>query len=99
MNKSPLDIIKQNDTELFAHISANKNSAFKAGALSVKNKLLIAIALDAAKGSVEGVKSLAQQAIIAGATKEEIFETLRVVYYIYGVGSIYTAARALEDML
>lgn len=99
MNKNPLDVIMENDHELFTHISADKNTAFKAGALSVKTKLLIGLALDAAKGSVEGVKSLAIQAVDAGATKDEIFDTLRVVYYIYGVGSMYTAAKALEDVI
>lgn len=98
MNKHPLDVIMENDHELFSHISVDKNAAFKAAALSVKTKLLIGLALDAAKGSVEGVKSLALQAIEAGATKEEIFDTLRVVYYINGVGSMYTAGRALNDI-
>jgi len=44
------------------------------------------------------VRALAQQAMKAGATKEEIAETLRVTQYISGVGSVYTAARALEDL-
>jgi len=34
-----------------------------------------------------------------GATKEEIMETLRVVNHVCGVGSIYTAAAALQDIL
>ena len=99
MNKNPLDIIKENDNELFSQISACKSSAFAAGSISVKNKLLIGLAIDAVKGTVNGVKSFAQQALAAGATKEEIFETLKVVYYITGVGSIYTAAQALDDLL
>lgn len=49
MNKNPLDFIKENDNELFTHISANRNSAIKEGELSVKTKLLIGLALDAAK--------------------------------------------------
>jgi len=34
----------------------------------------------------------------AGATREEIVETLRVAQYICGVGSVYTAARAFKDL-
>jgi len=56
------------------------------------------MALDASEGAVEGVKSLAEQAMEAGTTREEIIETLRVVQYICGVGSVYTAARAFKDL-
>ncbi|MFP4662424.1 MAG: carboxymuconolactone decarboxylase family protein [Halanaerobiales bacterium] len=99
MSKNPLDIIKENDEELFEAISNSRETAFKENALSKKNKLLIALALDAARGAENGVKSLAQQAIKEGATKEEILDTLRITFYITGAGSIYTAARALNDIL
>lgn len=56
------------------------------------------MALDASEGAVEGVRSLAEQAMEAGATKQEIIETLRVAQYICGVGSFYTAARAFKDL-
>ena len=56
------------------------------------------MSLDAAAGTIDGVKSLAQAALAAGATKEEIAETLRVTQYISGVGSTYTAARALAEL-
>lgn len=98
MSKNPLDIIKKNDEELFNSISSTRELAFKDGALSAKNKLLIAIALDAAHGAVNGVKSLAIQALNAGASKEEIMDALRVSYFISGVGSIYTAAQGLNDV-
>jgi alkylhydroperoxidase/carboxymuconolactone decarboxylase family protein YurZ len=35
----------------------------------------------------------------AGATKEEIAEVLRVAQYSSGVGSLYTASRALKELL
>jgi len=34
-----------------------------------------------------------------GATKEEVMQAIRITQYIFGVGSVYTAARALEDVL
>ena len=56
------------------------------------------MALDAAHGAVDGVRALAEQALKAGATKEEIAEAIRVAQYISGVGSVYTAARAFKDL-
>jgi alkylhydroperoxidase/carboxymuconolactone decarboxylase family protein YurZ len=56
------------------------------------------MALDASHGTVEGVRSLAQQSMQAGATKKEVMEALRVVHYISGVGSVYTAAAGLKGL-
>lgn len=99
MNGDPLNIIKKSDLELFEQIVNAQELAFKDGKISKKNKLLIALAIDAAKHSENGIRSLAVQALENGATKDEIMETLRVVNYICGVGSMYTAARALKDIL
>jgi alkylhydroperoxidase/carboxymuconolactone decarboxylase family protein YurZ len=55
--------------------------------------------LDAVHGASEGVQALAREAIEAGATKKEITEALRVAQYICGVGCVYTAARALREVL
>lgn len=96
--KNPFEILKANNTQLFERIGADRELAFKDGALTRKQRLLIGVALDAAEGAVDGVKNLARQALDAGATKEEIIETLDVVYYITGVGSVFTAIRGLEDI-
>jgi alkylhydroperoxidase/carboxymuconolactone decarboxylase family protein YurZ len=99
MNSDPLKIIQERDLPLYEQINSAREMAFKDGELSKKNKLLIALAIDAAKLAEAGVKSLAIQAMKNGATKNEIMETLRVANYICGVGSMYTAARALQDVL
>ena len=99
MNGNPLNIIKESDLELFEQIVNARELAFKDGKISKKNKLLIALAIDAVKHSENGIRSLAVQALENGATKDEIMETLRVVNYICGVGSMYTAAQALKDIL
>ena len=99
MQGHPLDIIKTNDRELFNAVDANRAMALKDGALSLKTKLLIAIALDACKGADAGVRSLAAQALQNGVTKDEIMAALKVVNYICGAGSIYTAANGLRDIL
>ncbi len=98
MAESPLKIIEKLDPELFRNVEATHTLALADGALSTKVKLLMAMALDASHGTVEGTRSLTQQAMKAGATREEIMETLRVAQYISGAGCVYTAAHALKDL-
>jgi len=97
MAEHPLTILEKIDPELLKVIRDANTFALAEGVLPRKIKFLIAIALDASHGAVEGVKALAEQARKAGATKEEIAETLRVTHFISGVGSVYTAARALKE--
>jgi alkylhydroperoxidase/carboxymuconolactone decarboxylase family protein YurZ len=98
MAENPLKIFEKLDPELLKLVDDTKAMALDDGALPRRIKLLIAMALDASKEAVEGVKSLAEQAMKAGATKEEITEALRVADYICGVGCVYTAARAFKDL-
>lgn len=99
MNSNPLNVIKELDSPLFVQIGDAHELAFKDGEISKKNKLLIALAIDAAEHSEDGIKSLAIQALESGATKNEIRETLRIVNFICGAGSMFTAAVALKDIL
>jgi alkylhydroperoxidase/carboxymuconolactone decarboxylase family protein YurZ len=98
MAENPLKIFEELDPELLKLVDNTKALALNDGALPRRIKLLIAMALDASKEAVEGVRSLTEQALKAGATKEEIMEALRVADYISGVGCVYTAARAFKDM-
>ena len=98
MAEHPLKIFEKVDPELLQLVMKTTAFALDDGALPRKFKLLIGMALDASHGTVEGVKSLAQQAIQAGATREEIIEALRVTQYISGVGCVYTAARAFKEI-
>jgi len=99
MSGDPLNVIKESDVSLFKQIGNTRELAFKDGEISKKNKLLIALAIDAAKNAENGVKSLAIQALENGASKDEILETLRIVNYICGAGSMYSAAAALKEIL
>jgi len=94
----PLKIINKLDSELYRNVAGTSDLAINDGALKKKYKLLIALALDAAEGTVDGVRSAATQALANGATKEEIMETVRVANYISGVGCVYTAAEAFQDI-
>jgi len=97
MPEHPLKVFERLDPDLLNLVNNANEFAMADGALSRKVKFLIAMALDASHGAVDGVKALAQAAEKAGATKEEIAETLRVAHFVSGVGSVYVAARALQD--
>ena len=98
MADHPLKVFEKLDPELLTLVRNTNTFALADGALPRKFKFLIAMALDASHGAVRGVRSLAEQAMKAGATKEEIAETIRVVQYISGVGGVYTAADALKEI-
>jgi alkylhydroperoxidase/carboxymuconolactone decarboxylase family protein YurZ len=99
MTDHPLKVLETLDPGLLKLVEHGREFAVGDGALPKKVKLLIALALDASKGAAGGVTSLARAALAAGATKQEIAETLRVTHYICGAGSIYTAAQGLKDIL
>lgn len=99
MPEHPLKIYEDLDPKLLSLVNDTRDLALADGALPRKIKLLSAMVLDAVHGAPEGVKSLAREAIKAGATREEIAEALRVAQYICGVGCVYTAASALKEVL
>lgn len=96
--QNPLKIYEKLDPDLLKHVEKSSDFVFSDGALQRKYKLLIGMAFDASYGAVNGVKSLARQALEAGATKEEITEALRVAQYLSGVGCVYVGAQALKEL-
>ena len=72
MAESHLKIIEKFGPKLFKNVEATQTLGLGDGALSSKVKLLMAMALDASHGTVEGVKSLTLQAMKASDTKEKI---------------------------
>jgi alkylhydroperoxidase/carboxymuconolactone decarboxylase family protein YurZ len=99
LSENLLQVIKNEDPGLVNLLDNSHELAFAEGGIPLKYKFLIAMSLDAANGAVEGMKVLAIQAMQAGATKEEVMQAVRITNYIFGVGSVYTAARALNDIL
>lgn len=99
MTEHPLATMKKLDPEFMKHIDATDALVYADGALPRKFKLLMAMAFDAAEGAAGGVRALAEQAMKAGATKEEIAESLRVAFHLSGVGSLYAASFGLKDLL
>ena len=63
MSLTPLDIYKKLDPKFQEDIKKSNDFAFAEGSLPRKVKFLIAMALDASHGAVQGVKSLASAAM------------------------------------
>lgn len=99
MAGNPIDALRAADPAMVELLDKERSFALSEGALSRKTKLLIAVALDASLGAEAGVKSLAGQALAAGASKAEILEAVRVAHFISGAGALYAAARGLEGII
>ena len=99
MINNPLEVIVNNDKEFFDNFMKGNELAFTNGQLSKKTKILIAMAIDASQGTEEGVNSLAKMALEAGATKEEIMETVRVIGFVSGAKGVFTSAHGLDGVL
>jgi alkylhydroperoxidase/carboxymuconolactone decarboxylase family protein YurZ len=99
MADHPLSTLEKLDPAMMKHLRESDALIYGDGALPRKIKLLMAMAFDAAEGAEAGVRALAAQAMKAGATKEEIAETLRVAFHLSGVGTLYTASLGLKDLL
>jgi alkylhydroperoxidase/carboxymuconolactone decarboxylase family protein YurZ len=99
MPDHPLATMRKLDPEFMKHLEVTDALVYAEGALPRRIKLLMAMAFDAANGAPGGVRALAEQALKAGASKEEIAEALRVAFHLSGVGSLYAASFGLKDVL
>jgi alkylhydroperoxidase/carboxymuconolactone decarboxylase family protein YurZ len=98
MSGNPLDSYRKIDPEVIKSFENLQDLALSEGELPQKIKLLIAMAIDAEHGALQGAIALGKRAIAVGATKEEIIETLRVAYYIGGTSALYTSAMTLQSL-
>src|SRR6056297_1636865 len=94
----PLATLDKVNPALYKKMKDNNKAAFSEGAIPIKYKLLLAMALDAAEGATDGVTAVTQLALNHGATKEEIAEVLNVLHYVCGGGSIYTASMGMSKV-
>jgi len=98
MPENPLAAMEKVDPKLVESVHDVEEWAFADGALPKKVKILMAMSFDAAHGAANGVRALAQRAMAAGATREEIGEALRVAWVLSGEGSVFVAAQGLKDL-
>lgn len=89
--------LKKRDPELFESVHKMVQRVMAPGKLDVKTKLLIAIAVDAAKSARPGVENLSKQAKRMGITEEEINEALVVALASANLQFLSSCDVAFED--
>ena len=87
--------VEKNDPELNAILRKQYDFIMKPGAIDIKTKLLINLAVDAITGS-SGVNGISKLARKLGASEEEIKETLRIAFQVAGFKVINTNLSAFE---
>ena len=91
-----LESLRKNDPE-FAETIVHTIKGVDGEALDKKTKELIKLAISSVLGIKEGVKIHGQEARNLGATKEEIAETIRIVFLSTGIPGLYSAIDAFES--
>lgn len=89
--------LRKRDPETFEAVHKMLQKVMAPGKLDVKTKLLIAIAVDAAKGARPGVQNLSKQARKMGVTDKEINEALAVAMASANLEFLSSADAAFEE--
>ena len=91
-----LEKIHQELPDLMVHESAKWDEVYKDGALSAKFKRLMALGIALRARCVNCIISQTMRALEAGATKEEILETISVNMAMSGTTGIAESLRVLK---
>jgi alkylhydroperoxidase/carboxymuconolactone decarboxylase family protein YurZ len=90
------DILQKEAPELFNVVNGARESVLTDGALSLKVKTLMTMLCDALLAHPDGVANIANRARAAGATEEEIAETVGVAFLFGGMPALVTGANAFK---
>jgi alkylhydroperoxidase/carboxymuconolactone decarboxylase family protein YurZ len=77
-------------------VSGVQDAALLDGALSHKTKTLMTMLCDALLGHDGGVATIANRARAAGASEEEIAETVGIAFLMGGLPALVTASNAFK---
>lgn len=75
-----------------------QNACISKGVLSIKTKELIALGISISSGCKESIAIQVENALKAGASSEEIFETMSVAILMGGKQSMFFGCEALEAL-
>ena len=89
-------LIQENAPQLYEDVSLVRDHVLTDGALPLKVKVLMTMLCDALLAHEEGVKTIANRARAAGATEEEIAETVAVAFVMGGTPALVTGANAFR---
>ena len=90
------EMAEQGAPELMKVVSGARESILSDGAISNKNKTLMTMLCDALLGHDGGVATIANRARAAGASEEEIAETVGVAFLMGGRPALVTGANAFK---
>ncbi|TRZ87743.1 MAG: carboxymuconolactone decarboxylase family protein [Methanosarcinales archaeon] len=91
-----LNMMGEMNPELFEHYKKCEEIIQEDGALSSKVKVLMALAVMASQRCDACCESQMRSAINHGATKEEIMETINVIFITSGAPGVATCRKALK---
>ena len=89
-------MLEQNTPNLLKDVAGVRETILQEGALSLKVKTMMTMLCDALLGHADGVATIANRARAAGATEEEIAETVSVAFLFGGMPALVTAANAFR---
>ena len=90
------DILQKDAPELFKVVNGARETILTDGALSLKVKTLMTMLCDALLAHPDGVANIANRARAAGATEEEIAETVGVAFLFGGMPALVTGTNAFK---
>ena len=90
------DLLEANAPQLMKVVSGVQDHALPNGALDQKTKTLMTMLCDALLGHDGGVATIANRARAAGASEEEITETVGVAFLMGGLPALVTASNAFK---
>jgi 4-carboxymuconolactone decarboxylase len=91
-----LELIKDTNPEMFETINGLDEVILKDGAISAKNKRLIAMAITATQQCSDCVDTHARAALYLGAKKEEIMEAIFVAMLVGGAPSVAASRNTIR---
>ena len=91
-----MNMMEEMNPELFEHYKKCDDGIQEDGALSAKVKVLMSLAVMASQRCDPCCESQMRSALHHGATKEEIIETMNVIFITSGAPGVASCRRALK---
>jgi len=89
-------MLEQNAPDLLKNVAGVREAVLQEGSLSLKVKTMMTMLCDALLGHADGVATIANRARAAGATEDEIAETVGVAFLFGGMPALVTGANAFR---
>ena len=89
-------MLEENAPDLLKNVAGVREAVLQEGALSLKVKTMMTMLCAALLGHADGVATIANRARAAGATEDEIAETVGVAFLFGGMPALVTGANAFR---